>query len=547
VSEAITGISTERRLFGYLSFQVAGTLVSRLTGFIRELVTAAYFGAGPAADAFIAALTIPNLFRDVLGEDVVERSFMPGIREELARKEHERAWRLASASLNWMLVGLALTVAFIWYFAPWLVDLVAHGIRGREVDEGTIHDVIAMTRVLSPFILFIGLAAFVGGLLYYGYDLHLVFSLAPATLSIGVIAGVVFLTKSAGVYALAWGFVIGAGLQFVVQVPFLWNRRVRASEPRYHMVLKPPTGYSRRMARESGHVTLQSLLTKTTEIVDRRVASFLAPGGISSLWFAMRLVQLPFAIIAIAISRAVTPYLSEMVGTGNRAEFKRVLLVGYRYNLLFILPITGLLIILAHPIVRLVYERGKFGAHDTDMTTLAFWCYAAGLMGMSLFTLGSRVCSALERNRVATLTATVGAALNIWLNYVLSATPLRHGGIALATSIGYSVNALLLFIWLHHHLRQGDSGFRFRELAVPALRVAGNALIAAFGAYGIYRWVIMPSQWLMAGGLIRNAAAVAIPLTIGGVVYVVSSLLNPVEEVRPVIRRVGRLLSAQPK
>lgn len=542
MSQPIARVSTERRLFGYLSLQMVGTLVSRLMGFIRELVTAGYFGAGAAADAFIAALTIPNLFRDVLGEDVVERSLMPGVREQLARKDHERAWHLASASLNWMLVGLAITVAFIWYAAPWLVDLVAHGIRGREVDEGTIHDVIAMTRLLAPFIVFIGLAAFVGGLLFYGYDLHLVFSLAPATLSIGAIVSIVFLTESMGIYALAWGFLIGAGLQFLVQVPFLWQRRVRASHPRYQLSLRPPAGYGRRIARESWHVTLQSLLTKTTEIVDRRVASFLVPGSISSLWFAARLVQLPFSIVAIGISRAVTPYLSEMVGTGDRAEFRKALLIGYRYNLLFMLPITGLFIALAHPIVRLIYERGKFGAQDTDMTALAFWCYAAGLMGMSLYALGSRVCSALGRNRVATLTATVGAALNIWLNYELSATFLRHGGIALATSVAYSVNALLLFIWLHRFFKRQDAGFTLGELTVPALRVGANALVAAAGAHVVHRWVVMPSQWLTTGTFTAGLLDLLIPLTAGGALYLFASIVNPIQEVRPVVRRLRRLL-----
>lgn len=541
VNELAREVSTQRRLFGYLSLQFGGTLVSRLMGFVRELVTALYFGAGPAADAFIAALTIPTLFRDVLGEDVVERSFMPEIRENLARKEHHRAWRLASASLNWMMIGLALTMAFVWFAAPWLVDVVAQGIHRREVSEGTIRDVIHMTQVLTPFILFIALGAFVGGLLYYGYDLHLVFSLAPATLSIGVIFGVVFLTGSLGVYALAWGFVAGAALQFLVQVPFLWKKRVRQSEPRYHLILRPPAGSGRRMARETGHVTLQSLLTKTTEIVDRRVASFLAEGSISSLWFAARLIQLPFAIIAIAISRAVSPYLSERVGLGDKEGFKKAVLIGYRYNLLLMLPMTGLLIVLAHPLVRLIYERGKFGAHGTDMTALAFWCYTAGLLGMSLYSLGARICSTLGKNRVATLTAAIGSGLNIWLNYVLSATFLRHGGLALATSIAYTTNSLLLFLWLHHYLRRGGAGFAFAELATPALKVAANSLVASAGAYAVYAWVVVPSAWLMSIGIIHKALAFLLPFVAGGVLYGIASLLNPIEEVMPVIRRLRRL------
>ena len=534
-------ISTQRRLFSYVSLQFAGTMISRVAGFARELLTAVYFGAGSQADAFIAALTIPTLFRQVLGEDVVERSFMPGIREHLARREHAQAWRLASASLNWMLIGIAVTVALVYLAAPWFVDVVAQGIHQRTAAQSTIQDVIHMTRVLTPFILFIALAAYVGGLLFYGFDLHFQFSLAPAILSVGAIVAVIFYSGRIGVYALAWGFVAGAVLQFFVQVPFLWMRRVRESDPQYSLTLRPPRGEGRRMWRETAYVTLQSILTKTTEVVDRRVASFLVAGSISSLWFAARLIQLPNAIIGIAISRAVTPYLSEQMGLNDRKEFKKALLIGYRYNLLLILPTTGLSIALAHPIVRLVFERGRFGAHDTDMTALAFWCYSLGLLGMSLYTLGARICSALRSNRVATATAVIGGGLNIWLNYVLSATALRHGGLALATSIAFTVNSALLFGWLHHFLQKSEAGFTAAELLIPTAQVTLNAALASAAAYLVYRGVILHSAWLSSAAFVPETVAVMLPVTVGLAVYSVISLLNPVEEVRPIVRRVAKM------
>jgi putative peptidoglycan lipid II flippase len=540
--EGVNAPSTNRRLFGYLSLQSSGTMVSRAIGFVRELVSSYYFGVSAAADTFFAALTIPTLFRDVLGEDVVERSFMPGVREELARGNKDRAWRLASASLNWMMIGIALVSVLVWWAAPWLVTVVAQGLEQRGVDAAALQDVVKMTRILVPFIALIALAAFVGGLLYYGYDLHLPFSLAPATLSIGVITSLALFADDIGVYALAWGFVIGAALQFLVQVPFLWMRRVRRMQPHYTPTLRPPSGTSRRLSRETLYVTLQSVLTKTTEVVDRRVASFLVSGSISSLWFAARLVQLPLAIIGIAIARAVTPHLSERHGVGDTDGFKEGVLIGYRYNLLLILPVTALLIVLAEPIVRLVFERGNFSADDVEMTALAFWCYATGLLGMSLYTLGSRVCSALGRNRVATFTAAVGAGVNIWLNYELSATSLRHGGLALATAIGFTVNATLLFSWLHRHLRVSGAGFSAGELLVPILRVAVNTAFAAWTAWFTLSAVAWLSLRIDVSQFLTNAFAVAVPFATGGLVYVIVSLVNPVPEVMPLVRRIQRVV-----
>jgi putative peptidoglycan lipid II flippase len=321
-------VAPERRLFGYLLRQFSGTMVSRVLGFARELVTSFYFGASAAADAFIAALTIPTLFRDILGEDVVDRAVMPGVRERLARGEHQQAWLFSSAALTWMILGMTATMALVYLTAPWLVQVVAGGIHQRTVDEGTVADVINMTRILVPFIMFIALAAFVGGLLYYCYDLHLPYSLAPAMLSVGVIASLVFFTEKYGVYALAIGFVGGAALQLLVQVPFLRSRTVRETQPRYIPILRFPDGSGKRVARETGYIALQSVLTKTTEVVDRRVASFLAAGGISSLYFAARLIQLPIGIIGNGISRSVAPYLSERVGLDDRPGFKHAVLIG---------------------------------------------------------------------------------------------------------------------------------------------------------------------------------------------------------------------------
>jgi putative peptidoglycan lipid II flippase len=204
--------------------------------------------------------------------------------------------------------------------------------------------------------------------------------------------------------------------------------------------------------------------------------------------------------------------------------------------------LTALFIVLAEPIVRLVYMRGQFTEQDVQSTALAFWCYGTGLFGMSMYSLGSRVCSALNRNKVATITSTVGAAINIWLNYELSATALRHGGLALATSIGFSVNALLIFIWLHRHLVSNNAGFTFAELFAPALRVLLNSAVAALAAWYAYATVSSGFESMSAPGFLAQAASVGIALGAGTSAYALMSVVNPIPETAPVIRRLKSLL-----
>jgi putative peptidoglycan lipid II flippase len=271
--------------------------------------------------------------------------------------------------------------------------------------------------------------------------------------------------------------------------------------------------------------------------VDRRLASFLVEGSISSLWFAARLVQLPFAIIGIAISRAIAPHLSDKVALGDTYELKKAILIGYRYNLVLILPVIGIFCVLAHPFVRLVYERGAFSPHDTDMTARAFWAYTVGLLGLSLYSLGARVCSALGRNRIATYTAVFGAVANILLNYVLSATVLRHAGLALATSVAFSLNATFLLMWIHRYLVEKGDGFLVMELLRPLATVGMNSAAASLAAWSVFAWAL-PEAWSHGGNFLSIGGAFLLPFGAGCSAYAALTFLNPIEEMKPLIRRV---------
>ena len=199
---------------------VQGNLISRVFGFLREIAVAFYFGASRATDLFAIAFTIPTLFRRILGEDMVEKAFLPSFRQLIAAGEYRRAWILASRIFNLMLLLLLLMMGVFYLLTPRLVRLIGAGLAASEL-----HQAAVMTYFILPFMVAIGLASFVGGLLLF-LDATATYALAPVMLSVGVILGIILLKPYLGMYSMAVGFVLGGALQFLFQIPILiWASR----------------------------------------------------------------------------------------------------------------------------------------------------------------------------------------------------------------------------------------------------------------------------------------------------------------------------------
>lgn len=268
-------------------------------GFIREMVIAGYFGTTRATDLFAIAFTIPTLFRRILGEDMVEKAFLPSFRQLIAAGEYRRAWMLASRIFNLMMLLLLLIMGVFYLLTPKLVRVIGAGLALSEFHQAEI-----MTYFILPFMVAIGLASFVGGLLLF-LDATATYALAPIMLSIGVIIGIIALKPYIGMYSVAVGFVLGGVLQFIIQIPIL-IRSSRRSDlgMQYMAALGEPVPELKEVGRQSGWIFGQSVASKTVEVVDRVLASFLVPGSIAALYFAQRLVQLPNSIIGLAVGRA---------------------------------------------------------------------------------------------------------------------------------------------------------------------------------------------------------------------------------------------------
>lgn len=436
-----------------------GTLFSRIIGFIREMVVASFFGTGKIADAFTLALIFPNLFRQILGEDMVERAFMPPFKTIYDKGDKAASWRYVSTVFNWFFIALMVATFLLYLIIPLffsLKDSFPEIFGFIFKDKSFDYDLtLELILILLPFTIFIGVAAFAGSVLNF-FERNWIFGLAPAMLSVGVIIAIYTLYPIMGGYSIAVGYVIGAFLQMLIQFPFLFNKKFKKeTDLKYSgLTLKSKEFEFKSLKRESRFITLNAIFDKTQEVFGRFFAATLIAGSTSSLFYAIRLYQLPFAILSLPITRGINPELNRMKASREYSRFNLVFYKGLSLYILLFIPITVILIISAPELVDLIYRRGKFDHHALQLTTAAFSMYAIGLLPMSLVGYYKRVLSLFDKNKYALNISVIGAILNIAFALILvKTTNLGHAGIALASSLSFVVNMYILGKYLKKELK----------------------------------------------------------------------------------------------
>lgn len=434
-----------------------GTLISRLFGLVREMVVARSFGTSAIADAFTIALMIPNILRQILGEDMVERAFMPPFKTLYDEGEPKRAWRFISVTFNWFFLILFAATALLYLIIPALFSLKdtvpALGNLLFSSDSFDYDLTLKLTLILLPFMIFIGLAAFVGSMLNF-FHRNWIFAFAPVSLSVGVILGILLLKPYIGGYSIAVGYVLGAALQFIVQLPFLFTKKFRdETKISYSLKLKDRDNDYSVMKRESVIITINSIFNKSSEIFGRVLATRLVQGATSSLFYANRLFQLPFGIISLSIVRGVNPTLNAMKSSGDKEAFSDLFFKGMKLYYLLIIPTIVLMITASKEIVYLIYYGNRFGEESLMLTAGALVMYTIGLFPMSLVGYYNRVLSLFSKNSFALKISIVSAVANISLALLLtSTTSLGHRAIALASTLSFFINMIILRGYIHREL-----------------------------------------------------------------------------------------------
>jgi len=473
-----------------------GTAASRLAGFLRELATAAWVGGGAAMDRFVVAFTIPTLFRRILGEEMFERAIMPSVKRGHESGQTRRAWVMTWQLLSITLGFLLIAWGVMWLNAGSLASLVGPGIVSREGEE----NLIPLVRLVLPFLIIIGTAAYIGAILLFTERVK-AYSLAPIGLSVGIILILVLHGKDSGAESVAIGYLIGGVMQLVILAVVLFSPRFRRSQDMTFGLRGGLTiSEAKSISKQSIWVLLQSLAQKSVEVVDRNLASSIAAGRVSALWFAFRLIHLPEAILGLAAGRAGVAAMTEKFAKGDRQGLADLVHHALERTTAVVAPVAAFSWIASQELAAVVYQRGEFGESEVLATAWAFKFYALGLPAIAATSVLSRYHATGSRNGFTLVVSILAAVINIILNYCLVRTSLLHGGIALATSISFVVGTVLLWIGFVRWLQATGR----RECLIMCLKIVLLSVVLGLLLSPLRTWSV---GWNLPGWNLLNLPA----------------------------------------
>jgi len=444
------------------------TLLSRLVGFVRDIVLSAVLGSGPVADAFIVAFKLPNFFRRLFAEGAFSAAFVPLFARALQGEGRDAALTFARQAHAGLLVVLVPFSLLMMIVMPAVIWLLAPGLS----DDRSIFDLaVTFGRITFPYLVFISLASLYGGVLN-GIDRFAEVAFTPVLLNLALIGAVLGLTPflpDAG-HAASIGVALAGLLQWLwllwscsrEGVGLTWVR------PRY-------TERVRRLVQLATPVAIGGGAQQVGSMLDVVWASLLPAGSISALYYADRIMQLPLGVIGIAIGTALLPLLARQLRAGANDAAMANQNRAIEFGLLFSLPSTAALWILAEPIIRVLFEHGRFGPDDTMRTAAALAAFALGLPAFMLIKALTPGFFAREDTRTPLYIALVAIATNVGLNAAfVFGTSLEQVGIALASSLSGWLNAGLLVAVLTR-----------RRHWLPDRRLASRTLRIALAAIGM--------------------------------------------------------------
>lgn len=501
------------------------TAVSRVLGFAREVLTAAFLGAGPVADAFVVALRLPNLFRSLFAEGAFSAAFVPLFAGRAARDGREAARIFAEDALAFLLAALLVLVVAAELAMPWVVRAIAPGFAA---DAGRFALAVDLTRITFPYLAFISLVALYGGVLN-ALDRFAAQASAPIILNLSLIAALLLFADRFATpgHALAWGVAVAGVLQFLWLAAAAARAGIPLGLPRPR--LTPDT---RRLLRLMAPGVVGAGITQINLLVATMLASLLPAGSIAHLYYADRLNQLPLGIVGIAVATVVLPQLARELRSAAPDIAHRTHGQGMALALVVTLPAALALAVLAQPIVRTLYERGQFGAEDTAATGAALVAYAAGLPAFVLGRVAVVGFFAREDTRTPVRIAALSFLVNAGLTLFLMG-PLGHVGVALATTIAgwLSLGVMLLVLGRRGHFRPD------RPLLARLPRILAAALAMAAALAVADRLL---DTWLVGLGAAARFAGLAVLVLVGLGAYGAAALavgaVRPAE-LRQLLRR----------
>jgi putative peptidoglycan lipid II flippase len=461
------------------------TMTSRLLGVARESALAYVFGASATMqmDAYNVAFRIPNLLRDLFAEGAMTAAFVPTFTRTMSERGREAAWRLGSLVINTLLlITGALVVLGIVFAEPLTRAIVSE--EEFAAYPGKLELTIELTRIMLPFLTTVAIAVAVMGMLN-SLRKFFVPALSPAMFNVATIAcafGLVPFMPMVGlppIAGIAIGTLLGGLGQILVQWPSLHREGFR-----YRPVLDFRDPDLKEVLRLMGPGTLGLAAVQINVFVNTYLASSQEQGAISWLQYAFRLMYLPIGLFGVSIATAALPDIARFGGARDLAGMRRTVSSGLRMMLMLNVPATVGLIVLAHPIIALLLERGEFLPADTSATAAALMFYAPGLLGYSIVKIASPSFYSLRDARTPVLVSVLSVAANLAMNLALVRV-MGFRGLALGTGIAALLNAGLL-LWLLGRRLEGLEG---RRILIAFTKITLASAVMAAAAYGASEWL----------------------------------------------------------
>lgn len=465
------------------------TGISRVLGFVRDLVIASAFGTGVNAEAFVVSFKIPNLLRDLVGEGATNSAFVP-VLTECHEKKKDEYWQLVSTLfliMTGVLIGLSVLGVI---FSSQIVALIAPGFT-HSADPEKFPLAVKLTRVIFPYIFLIGLSALAMGVLNSLKEFTSS-AFGPILMNLSMIAAGFFFERYYGAMALVIGVLVGGALQLGCQIPALLKRGFRLTRPRFNHEA------ARKIWKLLIPRAMGSALYQINVFVDSILASFegiVGVGGQSALYYSNRLFQLPLAIFGVALAQAILPTFSIQIVRGDIKGFKETFSFALRTLMMIVLPASAGLIVFAKPIIRIIFEHGRFNAYSTTITSNALFYYGFGLLSCCFIKILVNAFYAMQDTRTPVKTMAFAVGLNVILSLIFM-RDLKIGGLALASSLSATVNAGMLYFMLRKKVGSLDG----RRVCSSFLKILSASLLMGAATYGYDRGVLethlsSPTYW----------------------------------------------------
>ena len=497
---------------------MAATLIAKFLGFGRELALASAYGASGTSDAFLVAMNIPAVIFTAVGTSL-GTAFIPLYCDVNSKQGEKGAIKFTNNVFN-IIALICLGISIIGaIFTPQIVKLFAIGFEGE-----TLKQAIYFTRIMILGMVFLGMNYIMMAFLQVKENFTI-----PGLMSVPnniIVIITILISAKVNPYLLPWGAIIGIALQFLFQLPFAMKKGFR-----YRPNINLKDEHLKKMLWLIGPVLIGVAVNQVSVIVDRSIASTLVEGSISALNYANKLNQFVMGMFIVSISSVIYPMLSKLSTENNKEKFNKSIVTSCNTITLIVIPITVGAIILAEPIVKLLFQRGAFDARATHMTAIGLQFFSIGLIGFGLRDILGKVFYSLQDTKTPMINGILAMILNIILNlFFVNFTNMQLAGPAFATSISAIATIILLFT----SLRKKIGPFGGKSIALAMTKSIISSLLMA----GVTLFAYNNIGNILGTGSIKEAITLAVSVGIGAIVYGTSIIILKVDEVDLILDQV---------